>query len=92
LSERMAGLMMQKMFCSRTEQPGSTLGALADRELEVFQMIGRGLGTRQIAQNLGVGIKTVETYKARIKEKLGLSGGTELQQHAIQWAQSEQRE
>lgn len=58
---------------------------LADRELEVFQMIGRGLGTRQIAEALGLGVKTVETYRARIKEKLSINDGTQLSRHAIQW-------
>ena len=63
----------------------SPLEVLADRELEVFQMIGRDLGKRQIAEELRLGIKTVEAYKARIKEKLGLADGNQLQQHAIQW-------
>jgi DNA-binding NarL/FixJ family response regulator len=88
LSTRMAGRMMQKMVKGGTDLAGSPLEVLADRELEVFQMIGRGMGTRQIADELRLGIKTVESYKARIKEKLGMSDGNELLQHAIQWVQS----
>jgi DNA-binding NarL/FixJ family response regulator len=88
LSARMAGRMMQKMVKGGTDLAGSPLEVLADRELEVFQMIGRGMGTRQIADELRLGIKTVESYKARIKEKLGMSDGNELLQHAIQWVQS----
>jgi DNA-binding NarL/FixJ family response regulator len=88
LSGRMAGRMMQKMVKGGADQAGSPLEILADRELEVFQMIGRGMGTRQIAEELRLGIKTVESYKARIKEKLQLSDGNELLQHAIQWVQS----
>ena len=89
LSERMAGRMMQKMVNGATDQAGSPLEVLADRELEVFQMVGRGMGTRQIAEELRLGIKTVESYKARIKEKLRLTDGNELLQHAIQWVQGE---
>jgi DNA-binding NarL/FixJ family response regulator len=87
LSERMAGRMMQKMVKGSPEQAGSPLEALADRELEVFQLVGRGMGTRQIAEELHLGIKTVESYKARIKEKLRLADGNDLLQHAIQWEQ-----
>ncbi len=69
---------------------GPSLGAtpieaLADRELEVFQMIGRGLSTREIAQELRIGAKTVETYRMRIKEKLNLETGAELVREAIRW-------
>jgi DNA-binding NarL/FixJ family response regulator len=87
LSESMAGRMMQKMVRGPTLPTGSPLDILADRELEVFQMIGRGLGTRQIAEELRLGIKTVESYRARIKEKLRLADGNELLQQAIQWVQ-----
>ena len=64
------------------ESPVSTL---ADRELEVFQAIGRGMGTREIAEALKISIKTVETHKARIKEKLNARNHVQLQQQAIQW-------
>jgi DNA-binding NarL/FixJ family response regulator len=50
-------------------------------------MVGRGRGTRQIAEELHLGIKTVESYKARIKEKLRLADGNELLQYAIHWVQ-----
>jgi len=92
LSERMAGRMMRKMVGEKIEETGSPLEVLTDRELEVFQMLGRGLGTRQIAAELRVGIKTVESYRARIKEKLQLADGNQLLQHAIQWVQSGARQ
>jgi DNA-binding NarL/FixJ family response regulator len=60
---------------------------LTDREREVFALIGRGLGTREIAEALSLSAKTVETYHARIKEKLGLANGHELIRAAIAWAQ-----
>jgi DNA-binding NarL/FixJ family response regulator len=88
LSERMAGRMMKRMVGEAVDQLGSPLEILTDRELEVFQMLGRGLGTRQIAEELRLGIKTVESYRARIKEKLQLGDASQLLQHAIQWVQS----
>lgn len=63
----------------------SPVASLGDRELEVFQLIGRGLGTRQIAETLRLSIKTVETYRARIKEKLSIDDGIQLLRRAMQW-------
>jgi DNA-binding NarL/FixJ family response regulator len=85
LSASMAKRMMHKMVKTATDQADSPLEVLTDRELAVFQMIGRGIGTRQIAEELCLGIKTVESYKARLKEKLRLQDGNELLQHAIEW-------
>ena len=87
-SERMAGRVMKRMVSGAKDKLGSPLEVLTDRELEVFQMLGRGMGTRQIAEELRLGIKTVESYRARIKEKLQLQDGNQLLQHAIQWVQS----
>ena len=72
-------------FSGRSTKGSSPVERLTDREFEVFQLIGRGFNTRRIAEDLHLGIKTVESYRARIKEKLKLDGGTELLQHAIQW-------
>jgi DNA-binding NarL/FixJ family response regulator len=58
---------------------------LSDREFQVFRMMGEGLGTRRIAEELGVGIKTVETYCGRLKKKLELRNATELLRHAMSW-------
>ncbi|MEO8617229.1 MAG: response regulator transcription factor [Luteolibacter sp.] len=58
---------------------------LADRELQVFELTGKGHSTRQIADLLALDVKTIETYRARIKEKMGLKDGTELLQRAIAW-------
>ncbi|MEM6785305.1 MAG: response regulator transcription factor [Bacteroidota bacterium] len=67
----------------------SPLEVLSDRELEVFEMTGRGLPTRVIAERLHLSVKTVESYRARIKTKLSLESGTELMQHAVRWVESE---
>jgi DNA-binding CsgD family transcriptional regulator len=60
---------------------------LADRELEVFDLVGRGLTTRQIATQLGLGVTTVDTYQARIKEKLNLENVARLRVEASHWVQ-----
>lgn len=64
---------------------------LTDRELEVYQLLGQGLQTTQIAGQLNLSRKTVETYRRRIREKLELDTITELLQHAIQWTHSQSR-
>lgn len=58
---------------------------LSDRELEVFRLIGQGLKTQEISSRLHLSIKTIETYRDRIRQKLQLKDGTELARHAIQW-------
>jgi DNA-binding NarL/FixJ family response regulator len=85
VSEQMATRMLHKLVLGRPKEPSSPMERLTDRELEVFQLIGRGQGTRHIAEELHLGIKTVESYRARIKEKLKLTDGTQLLQQAIQW-------
>jgi DNA-binding NarL/FixJ family response regulator len=62
-----------------------SVDTLSDREWEVFELIGQGLSTRQIAERLHRSIKTIETHREHIKEKLGLANGTELTRHAVQW-------
>jgi DNA-binding NarL/FixJ family response regulator len=61
---------------------------LSDREMQTFELIGAGLGSREIAERLCVGVKTVEAYRQRIKEKLGLSTGPELARRAVEWVLS----
>jgi DNA-binding NarL/FixJ family response regulator len=61
------------------------LDRLTDRELEVLELIGRGHTTRQIAETLQLGVATVDTYRARIKEKMNFRNATELQHFAIRW-------
>lgn len=67
----------------------SSLDRLSDRELEVFELFGRGNSTREIAEALLISPKTVESHRNRIKEKLAVESTTELLQHAVQWVQSE---
>ena len=88
LSEKMAAKMVLKLVGGNTEVGDSPVDRLSDRELEVFLLIGRGHGTRKISERLHLSIKTIETYRSHIKEKLNLNGATELLQYAIQWVNS----
>ena len=88
ISERMVAKVMGKLAGVKTETAASPLDCLSDRELEVFLMIGKGHGTRQIARKLHLSIKTIETYRSHIKEKLNFGDSTELLQYAIQWVNS----
>lgn len=88
VSDGIAAKMMRKLVGAKSEAELSMADRLSDRELEVFQLIGKGLGTRQIADQLHLSVKTIESYRAHIKEKLNLSDATELLQYAIQWARS----
>jgi DNA-binding NarL/FixJ family response regulator len=65
----------------------SAIDSLTDRELHVLQLLGHGLGTRAIAEQLHVSIKTVESYRARLKEKMNLRSGTELVRFAVSWVE-----
>ena len=85
LSERMSNKMLQQYIGGAPNMIQSRIASLSDRELEVFRRIGEGRATREIAEELHLSIKTVETYQAHIKEKLALRSGRELIQHAIQW-------
>ncbi|HUP43833.1 MAG TPA: response regulator transcription factor [Thermoanaerobaculia bacterium] len=80
---------MRTRLAARTGAAAGELDApaacLSDRELEVFGLIGEGLGTREIAERLGLAVKTVETYREHVKEKLGLESGPELARRAVAW-------
>jgi len=83
LSDRLTKRMLQQ-FVHGAVSPRDPLAKLSDRELEVYRLIGAGHGTRQIADELHVSTKTVESYQAHIKEKLSLRNARELVQHAIE--------
>jgi DNA-binding NarL/FixJ family response regulator len=85
VSEHIANRMLQRFIGNRGAGRPSSIADLTDRELEVFRLIGEGHSTRQIAEELHISVKTVESYQAHIKEKLSLRSARELVQHAIQW-------
>lgn len=88
LSEAMTTKLFERMS-NRSHTPDSPLEILSDREMEVFQLMGQGLGTRQIAEQLYLSMKTVEVYRGHLKCKLKLKDGTALVRHAIRWAETE---
>jgi DNA-binding NarL/FixJ family response regulator len=69
----------------RRETQVTGVERLTDRELEVFELLGRGHTSRQISEELGLGAATIETYRARIKEKLNLENGAQLRSEAVRW-------
>jgi DNA-binding NarL/FixJ family response regulator len=85
LSDRLTSTMLQQYVRGASQVKTSPLVNLTDRELEVFRLIGEGHGTRQIADDLHLSVKTIESYQAHIKEKLALRNARELVQHAIEW-------
>jgi DNA-binding NarL/FixJ family response regulator len=89
VSDRIAAKMLKHYIAGSGTVRNSSVADLSDRELEVFRLIGEGHGTRQIAEELHISVKTVESYQAHIKEKLSLRSARELMQHAIQWNMNE---
>jgi len=89
VSDRIANQLVKHYITGSGTVRHSSIADLSDRELEVFRLIGEGHGTRQIAEELHLSVKTVESYQAHIKEKLSLRSARELMQHAIQWSLTE---
>jgi DNA-binding NarL/FixJ family response regulator len=85
ISEKTAELMTARVIAGRAAPDRSPVELLSDRELEVFEKLGQGVSTRQIAEDFRVSIKTVQAYCARIKEKLNLTTASQLLREAIRW-------
>jgi DNA-binding CsgD family transcriptional regulator len=86
LNQRFMRRMMGKIMAVG-ESAREPMTQLTDRELEVFGLIGRGRTTREISEQLGVGIPTIDTYRTRIKEKLNLDNAARLRLEAARWVQ-----
>jgi DNA-binding NarL/FixJ family response regulator len=90
VSKTMSNQMLKLAFRNNSGEDTRTgTETLSLRELEVFELIGRGNSTREIAEQLHLSVKTIETYRAHIKDKLQLRSGTELMQRAIHWVETE---
>ena len=87
VSEKVSSRLMETMVNHPDAMHESPLDHLTDRELEIFQMIGRGLYTAEIADRLHLSTKTVGTYRERIKAKLGFSHGMDLVRYAVIWVE-----
>ena len=85
LSQKMTDRLLNRIVSNEEENCRSSVDLLSDRELEVFELIGRGFTTKQIAAKLELSRKTIETYREHIKSKLSLQNGTELARQAVQW-------
>ena len=88
LSPRLQERVLQRFAAGIAAPIVSELERLTDRELEVFELIGRGRGTREIARQLRLSVSTVETHRAHLKEKLELDSATELVRRAVEWVSS----
>ena len=91
VSEKMSARILENFSGSQPENSGSPVKRLSDREFEVFQLIGQGVGTREIANRLHLSVKTVEVHRANIKEKLSLATATELIRFAVRWLDAQGR-
>ena len=85
LSQQMTERLLSRAVGADQPPDQSPIERLSDRELEVFELIGQGLTTHQIANKLHLSPKTVESYRENLKKKLELKSGTELTRHAVQW-------
>jgi DNA-binding NarL/FixJ family response regulator len=88
LSEKMTSQMVQHAVSGQPMTTLSPMDRLTDRELEVFEAIGHGMSTRQIAEQLHRSVKTIEAHREHIKEKLDLKNAAELSRRAFQWVES----
>jgi DNA-binding NarL/FixJ family response regulator len=91
LTDKMAEKMMDTLM-GKSFGPAGGIASLSDRELEVLELIGEGLGSREIAEKLHLSIKTIESHREHIKAKLGLTRATELVSYAFNWSHGEQAE
>lgn len=89
LSTNMMTHMLDKFHVSPDSPGASTVDLLTDREIEVFRLIGRGLATREVASRMNLGIKTIGTYRDRIKQKLCIKTSAELSRRAVLWTERE---
>jgi len=89
LSEGMKEKMVHRIVNTKREDAGFSIFKLSDREMEVFQLIGNGYSTREIASRLNLSVKTIDSYREHLKLKLALEHGTDLVRYAIQWVKSQ---
>ncbi len=89
VSERLSAQLLDSMTSRRPRGSSSPIEKLSDREFQVFQLIGQGRNTREIAQQLHLSPKTVDVHRANIKDKLGLLDATALVRHAVRWVETQ---
>ena len=85
VSEAVGETMIEKYATSGRSRPADPVSQLSNRELQVLNLVGRGQTTREVADNLNLSVKTVESHRQRIKKKLGLQTAPQLVQYAVNW-------
>lgn len=88
VSEAVTGHFLESMSSGSRAKASFPLQRLTDRELEIFELIGRGRGNHEIARELSISIRTVDAHRTHIREKLGLADGTGLTRYAVRWIES----
>lgn len=91
VNETVGSQMLHQALTGRGKPNSSPIDRLSDRELEVIQAIGEGKPTRQIARDLNVSVKTIESHRAHIKDKMGLKNASELVKFSVQWVENEMK-
>ena len=89
VSEKMSGVILDHLSGRKPRGSNSPIEKLSDREFEVFQLIGQGKSTRDVAQQLNLSSKTVDVHRGHIKQKLELEDATALVRHAIRWVETQ---
>jgi len=89
LSDRIKERMLHRLVNRKSDEAASPVDTLSDREMQVFQLIGNGYGTRAIAEQLNLSVKTIDSYREHLKLKLNLESGADLAHFAIQWMKSQ---
>ncbi len=92
ISERVSSQMLSRLVKGGDHEDESPVAGLSDRELEVVDLIGSGLATREIAARLHVSVKTVETHRAHIKTKVNLATSSQLVRFCVHWVEENKRE
>ncbi|MCP4138158.1 MAG: response regulator transcription factor [bacterium] len=91
LSSKVSGKIIDKLIHGSADVIGTPVDKLSDREFEVFQLIGNGFGTGEIAKKLNLSVNTIESHRKKIKEKLGIESGSQLIKDAVQWTISQNK-
>ena len=89
VSEKMSSRILEIFSGRRDSAPSSPVARLSDREFEVFQLIGQGVGTREIAERLHLSVKTVEVHRINIKAKLDLKTANDFVRYAVRWVEAD---
>jgi DNA-binding NarL/FixJ family response regulator len=91
VNEKVGSQMLHQALTGRGKPDASPIDRLSDRELEVIEAIGQGKPTREIARDLNVSVKTIESHRAHIKDKIGLKNASELVKFSVQWVENEMK-